>query len=90
MHGKSLTLVLMSSGVLRLDPIFKASEQPIVGLSEAYWDGWMPPSILRKGVCTAATECTVRGPFSAAVQAMSRLGWRAGDVGDRWFTDEGE
>ena len=54
MHDKSATMVLMMSGN-ELDPVFD-SLAPVIALTHALWDGWMPLATMAKCVKTAQLE----------------------------------
>ena len=81
MHGKSVTMVLMAAGE-QLDPIFD-SLAPIVALTHAVWDNWMPQAAMAKCLSKARDDqrdnlrpwTAVKGPFGAAVATLKRLQW---------------
>ena len=81
LHGKSVTIVLMTAGD-QLDPVFD-SLAPVVALTHALWDGWMPQATMAKCDSKAQAEqrdnarpwTTVKGPFGAAVATLKRLQW---------------
>ena len=54
MHGKTATMVLMKAGN-ELDPVFD-SLAPVITLTHALWDGWMPLATMAKCVRTAQLE----------------------------------
>ena len=81
MHGKSATMVLMVAGS-ELDPIFD-SLTPVIALTHAVWDRWMPLDTMAKCVRKAQLEqrenarpwTAVKGPFGAAVATLARMQW---------------
>ena len=76
MHDKSVTMVLMTAGNV-LDPVFD-SLVPVIALTHALWDGWMPVATLAKCVKTAQIEQrdsarTLAAVKGATVKRMQRM-----------------
>ena len=74
-------MVLMMAGS-ELDPVFD-SLAPVIALTDAVWDRWMPLATMEKCVRKAQVEqrenarpwAAVKGPFGAAVATLARMQW---------------
>ena len=81
MHDKIATMVLMMAGN-ELDLVFD-SLAPVIALTHALWDGWMPLATMAKCARAAQLEqrnsarprTAVKGPFGAAVAILKRMQW---------------
>ena len=69
MHGKSATVVLMMAGS-ELDPVFD-SLAPVIALTHAVWDRWMPLATMEKCVRKAQLEQRENAPSWALLQWTS-------------------
>ena len=75
------TMVLIMAGN-ELDPVFD-SLAPVIALTHALWDGWMPLATMAKCIKTAQLEqrdstrpwTAAKGPFGAPVATLKRMQW---------------
>ena len=59
------------------------SPAPVIALTHAFWDGWMPQATMAKCVKAAQNEqrdsarpwTVVKGPFGAVVATLKRMQW---------------
>ena len=80
LHGKSVMMVLMAAGD-QLDPVFD-SLAPVIALTHALWDGWMPQATMAKCVSKAQAEqrdsarpwTAVKGPFGRGDPQATAVG----------------
>ncbi|CAK0817398.1 unnamed protein product, partial [Prorocentrum cordatum] len=76
--GGSRALSLMLSPVRELDPIFRATIDPVCMMHRAVWDSWLPVSILTSVMRWTSAHVTtwaqVREPISAAFLSRLRVG----------------
>ena len=97
-RGRSATvdLHLTSAEPTSLDPAYRLSVDPIVALSAALWDVWIPRQWILRPWSTefhAASEQkhvwkNVTNPISAAAASCCRIGWSSPSPG-KLLTDEG-
>ena len=79
LRGRSATMVLMTAGN-ELDLVFYSSA-PVIALTHALWDGWMPLATMAECIKAAQTEeresaqpqAVVIEPFGAVVATLKRL-----------------
>ncbi|CAK0824769.1 unnamed protein product [Prorocentrum cordatum] len=90
--GKSATAVLALIGA-DCDPIVKATLDPISTLHRAVWEQWLPKKALDTAFAAAVRHVGLRsqarGPISAAVLSLRRVGWQCEQL-DKWTSDAGD
>ena len=96
--GRSLALDLVLEGQ-GTDPVEKATCDPILTWCVALWDNWLPRGILlrtlsgafRRVQAHASPWTGVRGPASAVVATLARIGWSCeGRSPHVWRTHRGQ
>eukprot|EP00959_Pyramimonas_sp_CCMP1952_P348693 7304891-Pyramimonas_sp.AAC.1 len=86
--GRSLSLDLMLAGP-QVDPAFECNRSPIFLWLQALWDGWAPRADMARLLSGAWARLSrvplsqvwsdIRGPASALVATLLRLGWSVSD-----------
>ena len=85
--GKSRTLQFLLSADPKADPIYAANALPLVFWGRAIVEGWASRATVASTFWQAQEVFNgqVRGPCSAVLATLARLGWTAESF-DRWLT----
>ncbi|CAK0868169.1 unnamed protein product, partial [Prorocentrum cordatum] len=80
--GRSRTMALLLTPSPRMDPIYRATLEPVKAFMHVLWRDLMPQRTLEKGIAAAAARLgphsspwqAIKGPFSALWASLHRVG----------------